>query len=144
DLLRGGQGDDAIVGFTGNDLIFGDLGQDALEGSEGNDTFVFDSAGATATTNPSPVGAAGDTIFDFDLLGDDRLDLGAAGNALNFVNTGQTAASEAGAAAIAASHMNGVVIYVTVNLGPGDETLVFWGTNAGGTPAERISLGQTP
>src|SRR5262249_1170923 len=126
DLLRGGQGGDAISGDNGNDLIFGDLGTDAMAGGNGNDTFAFDAAAATSPSNPSPVGPAGDTIVDFDLLGDDRLDLGAAGNALNFVNTGQSATTEAGAAAIAASHMNGTVIYVTVNLGPGDDTLVFW------------------
>jgi len=49
-----------------------------------------------------------------------------------------------GAAAIAASHMNGVVIYVTVNLGIADETLVFWDTNADGTPDEEIHLLNTP
>src|SRR5262249_21975051 len=113
DLLRGGRGDDAIGGGNGNDLIFGDLGSDTMLGGNGNDTFAFDAAAAASTSNPSPVGAGGDFITDFDLSGDDRLDLGAAGNALNFVNTGQSATTEAGAAAIAASHMNGVVIYVT-------------------------------
>jgi len=113
-------------------------------GGNGNDTFAFDAAGATSASNPSPVGPGADFIFDFDLAGDDRLDLGAAGNALNFVNTGQSATTEAGAAAIAASHMNGVVIYVTVNLGPGDDTLVFWDTNADGTPDEEVHLLGTP
>ena len=40
--------------------------------------------------------------------------------------------------------MNGTVIYVTVNLGPGDDTLVFWDTNADGTPDEEIHLAGTP
>jgi len=45
--------------------------------------------------------------------------------------------------------MNGVVIYVTVNLtggpiNPIDDTLVFWDTNADGTPDEEIHLVNTP
>jgi len=152
DLIRGGQGDDDIEGDNGNDVIFGDLGSDTLLGSNGNDTFVFDSAAAGAATNPSPVGAAGDVILDFDVAnGDtlhlqDSLHLGAAGNAQNFLNTGQSATTEGGAATIAASHMNGTVIYVTVNLNIGgvDDTLVFWDTNADGTPDEEIHLLSTP
>src|SRR5262249_57535801 len=91
DLLRGGQGSDTIYGDNGNDLIFGDLGQDLMAGGNGNDTFAFDAAGATSPSNPSPVGAGGGFIVDFDLLGDDRLDLGATVNALHFFNTGHTA-----------------------------------------------------
>jgi len=40
--------------------------------------------------------------------------------------------------------MNGIVIYVTVNLGPREDTLVFWDTNADGTPDEEIHLFGTP
>src|SRR5262249_23494456 len=140
DLIRVGQGTHSLSGHNRNGLSFRDLALDIMYGGNGNDTFAFDAAATGTSTNPSPVGATGDFIIDFDLAGDDRLDLGAAGNALNFVNTGQTATTEAGAAAIAASHMNGTVIYVTVNLGPGDETLVFWDTNADGTPDEEVHL----
>src|SRR5262249_57801640 len=129
DLIRGGQGGDAISGGNGNDLIFGDLGTDAMAGGNGNDTFAFDAAGATSASNPSPVGPAGDTIVDFDLLGDDRLDLGAAGNALNFVNTGQSATTEAGAPARAASHMNWGVIYLTGHLRPRGGPPAVWDTH---------------
>ena len=95
---------------------------------------------AAATT---PVGTP-DQIGDFDLFGDDRLDLGAAGNAINFRNSGESAASSAGAAAIADSLMNGTVIYVTVNVGAGDDTHVFWDTDGDGDPDEEISLLGTP
>jgi len=143
DLLRGGQAGDVIFGDNGNDLIFGDLGVDSLVGGNGNDTFAFDAALAGAANNPSNV-TTPDVIFDFDVDGNDRLDLGAAGNATNFVNTGASSATLAGATAIAASHMNGTVIYVTVNLGVGDDTIVFWDTNGDGHPDEAVSLVGTP
>ena len=145
DLMRGGQGNDIIFAGNGNDMIFGDLGFDAMAGGNGNDTFVFDAALAGAATNPSDVSNP-DVITDFDLAGDDVLLLGAPGNATNFLNTGQTGANLADATNIAASHMNGTVIYVTVNvdfLGNSD-TIVFWDTDGDGHPDEAISLVNTP
>src|SRR5262249_38972325 len=146
DLLRGGQGNDVLYGFNGNDMLFGDLGVDTLSGGAGNDTFFFDAA--TSAFNPSPV-TAPDQIVDFDLNGDDVLHLGVAANATNFVNSGQSASTLAGAAAIADADMDGTVIYVTVNvtsgLGPTtDNTVVFWDTDGDGHPDEAVALDNTP
>jgi hypothetical protein len=94
--------------------------------------------------------AAPDVVGDFDLLGDDRLNLGAAGNAVNFVNSGQSVATLAGATAVADSILNGTVIYVTVNVETGlpggstDNTVVFWDTDADGDADEAIQLAFTP
>jgi Ca2+-binding RTX toxin-like protein len=136
DLLRGGQDADQIHGGDGNDLIFGDLGADRLIGGEGNDTYGF-VAGNSPISGPDVVG-------DFDIFGDDFLDLGTPGNAANFRNSGETAATFDGARAIADDIMNGTVIYVTVNLGEGDNTVVFWDTDGDGDADEAIELQDTP
>src|SRR5262249_38398095 len=112
-------------------------------GGNGNDTFAFDAAGATSASNPSPANNP-DFIFDFDLAGDDRLDLGAAGHPLHFRNTRRSAGARAGPPADTAPHTDGAVIQVTRNLGPADNTIVFWDTNADGTPDEAIALSGTP
>ncbi len=39
--MRGGQGDDFVVGGAGNDTVIGDLGRDQLWGSEGADVFIL-------------------------------------------------------------------------------------------------------
>lgn len=41
-VLQGGDGDDQLLGGTGNDLISGDAGADVLRGRGGHDTIVFD------------------------------------------------------------------------------------------------------
>jgi peptidyl-prolyl cis-trans isomerase B (cyclophilin B) len=138
DLIRGGQDGDFIFGGNGNDLIFGDLGTDAMRGGEGNDTFGFLPGHSPFTTEP-------DHINDFDIFGDDFLDLGAAGNAANFRNSGETAATFDGARAIADDIMNGTVIYVTVTQqGSPDSTIVFWDTDGDGSADEAIVLDGTP
>jgi hypothetical protein len=65
--------------------FFCDLRVDVLQGGNGNDTFVFDTT--APGFNPSPV-ASPDHINNLDFLGDDRLDLGAPGSAVNFVIAG--------------------------------------------------------
>jgi hypothetical protein len=113
----------------------------------GDDTFFF---AAFGVTNPSPVHAP-DSINDFDSLGgDDRLDLGEAANATNFVNTGTLSGPAAqprttllDAIAQADEIMNGTVIYVAVGYQPGPaapSTLVFWDCDADGDADEAILL----
>jgi hypothetical protein len=120
-------------------------------GGNGDDTFTFDPT--AAGFNPSPV-ATPDLIGDFDLFGDDRLNLGAAGNAVNFVNSGVSVATLGGATAVADGILNGSVIYVTVNVEtsaefPGgfsfttDNTVVFWTPTTTATPTKR-SHSSTP
>jgi hypothetical protein len=93
--------------------------------------------------------ATPDRTTDFDLAGDDRLNLGAPGNAVNFVNSGVSVATLAGATAVADSILNGTVIYVTVNVETGfgittDNTVVFWDTDADGDADEAVALLNTP
>ncbi|MBW4462727.1 MAG: hypothetical protein KME47_21190 [Nodosilinea sp. WJT8-NPBG4] len=55
DNLLGGTGDDALFGFDGNDLLDGDAGNNTAFGGEGTDTFgLFNGPGIT-------------TVLDFDL-----------------------------------------------------------------------------
>jgi Ca2+-binding RTX toxin-like protein len=146
DVVRGGQGSDRLYGDDGNDLLFGDLHADTLTGGNGNDTFAFDAA--SATFNPSPADDP-DQVLDFDLAGDDRLDLGAPGSAANFLNSGESAPTLTDAAAIANGLFAGGVIYVTVNVASGlgdatDNTVVFWDTDGDGDADEAVALVNTP
>ncbi|WP_442487638.1 Ig-like domain-containing protein [Halomonas litopenaei] len=76
DILRGGAGDDILVGAGGNDLLLGGSDDDLMMGGYGADTFAFESGDAG-----SEGGAAVDTIADFTLgsvgsdTSADRLDL---------------------------------------------------------------------
>lgn len=56
--IRGGEGNDIIVGTANSDGIYGGLGNDTLTGGAGEDTFVF----TESTQTPSNV----DLIKDFD------------------------------------------------------------------------------
>jgi Ca2+-binding RTX toxin-like protein len=146
DWMRGGQGDDRLYGNNGHDLMFGDLGADTMTGGSGNDTYGF--APASGSFNPSSL-TSPDQITDFDLSGDDRLDLGAAANSTNFINSGQASATLAGAAALADARMDGTVIYVVVNVATGlghtsDNPVVFWDTDGNGSPDMAIALVNTP
>ncbi|WP_442487637.1 Ig-like domain-containing protein [Halomonas litopenaei] len=72
DILRGGAGDDILVGAGGNDLLLGGSDDDLMMGGYGADTFAFESGDAG-----SEGGAAVDTIADFTLGGfgsDDNAD----------------------------------------------------------------------
>lgn len=82
DLLRGGNGNDTLNGDAGNDRLLGDSGNDTLNGGSGrdflnggegintltggtgNDTFIF-----------SSVNGSSNTITDFSLSENDRLDI---------------------------------------------------------------------
>jgi Ca2+-binding RTX toxin-like protein len=61
--LEGLGGSDQLDGRGGSDRLVGGLGADILTGGTGNDTFVF------------TAGHGHDTITDFDLSGDDRLEI---------------------------------------------------------------------
>ncbi|MEG3756327.1 VCBS domain-containing protein, partial [Psychromonas arctica] len=66
-ILVGTDADDTLVGGDGDDMLTGGLGNDILTGGEGSDTYIweFDS---NANNNI-------DTITDFDIDGEDVLDL---------------------------------------------------------------------
>lgn len=70
DVLDGGSGNDRLVGGAGNDQLVGGLGADQLFGGAGADIFVFRSAGVSTVAT-----ASRDTIFDFDGVSGDRIDL---------------------------------------------------------------------
>ncbi len=61
--LEGLAGDDVLDGRGGNDRLAGGTGDDSLTGGTGNDVFVFAS------------GDGRDTITDFDLSGDDLMEI---------------------------------------------------------------------
>ncbi|MEL0660835.1 VCBS domain-containing protein, partial [Psychromonas arctica] len=65
--IIGTDGDDTLVGGDGDDMLTGGLGNDILTGGDGGDTYIweFDSS---ANSNI-------DTITDFDIDGEDVLDL---------------------------------------------------------------------
>jgi hypothetical protein len=116
-----------------------------LLGGGGNDTSAFDPP--APGFNPSPV-AAPDRVLDFDLAGDDVLDLGAPGTAANFLNSGQTTTTLASATTIADGLLGGSVIYVTVNveLGLGataTNTVLFWDSDGDGDADVAIALVNT-
>ncbi len=71
-LLTGGSGDDLLNGGSGNDTLYGALGADDLTGGAGADTFLF-----KALTDTTVALAGRDSIFDFSLTGNDRIDLSA-------------------------------------------------------------------
>jgi len=62
DYLKGHSGDDHLRGGSGNDTLRGNSGNDTLEGETGDDTFIFDA------------GWDHDTITDFDVAGNEKLD----------------------------------------------------------------------
>lgn len=64
DNLHGGSGNDILFGDAGNDVLWGGLGADTMTGGTGADRFVFDTSTASS-----------DTIADFKLTENDRLDL---------------------------------------------------------------------
>jgi serralysin len=142
DTLRGGQNDDSLLAGEGNDWLFGDLGVDTLAGGIGNDIFFFET-GTTLVASP-------DIIIDFDLSGDDQLYFlgGPAGKPTNFLNSGQSVATLAAAAAAADDLLNGSMIYVAVNVTSlgltNDNTVVYYDSNADGTADQAVILLNTP
>ena len=63
DVLNGNAGNDRLTGRDGDDVLAGGTGRDVLDGGAGNDTFVFNE------------GDGFDRIRNFDLQGDDQLQL---------------------------------------------------------------------
>ena len=76
--LFGGEGADTLDGKAGEDRLFGDQGGDRLTGGAGSDTFVYrhlsDSLRGAGTSL-----ANRDLITDFDLQGNDSIDVSALG-----------------------------------------------------------------
>ena len=111
DRLNGEGGEDDIFGGAGNDVITGDAGEDVLNGEAGNDTFQY---------------AIGDGADEVD--GGTELDTlsitgTAGGNVLDVVFNG-TSLTE---------FENGTVVNVesvTADLGAGNDTLSYAGSNA--------------
>lgn len=63
DVLNGNGGGDRLTGGDGDDVLSGGRGRDVLDGGQGDDTFVFNE------------GDGFDRIRNFDLLGDDKLQI---------------------------------------------------------------------
>lgn len=63
DVLNGNRGGDRLSGGDGDDVLSGGRGRDVLDGGQGDDTFVFNE------------GDGFDRIRNFDLLGDDKLQI---------------------------------------------------------------------
>lgn len=63
DVLNGNGGNDILTGGDGDDILSGGAGRDRLDGGDGDDTFVFGD------------GDGFDFIRNFDLRGDDRIQL---------------------------------------------------------------------
>lgn len=71
DRLFGRGGDDVIVGGLGVDVIYGNMGADRMTGNQANDRYIY------FTDGDSGVGAGNrDVITDFDVQGNDRIELG--------------------------------------------------------------------
>lgn len=66
DILRGGSGDDILRGGDGDDRLVGGRGSDTLDGGNGVDTFVF---------RANHIGTGVDTIKDFSLAQNDKIDI---------------------------------------------------------------------
>ena len=68
DTLNGNAGNDYLVGGTGNDILNGGSGSDNLYSEAGADILLWDAA------TFSEIGAV-DNVYDFDLVGGDKLDV---------------------------------------------------------------------
>ena len=116
DFLVGGAGDDVLLGNAGNDSLLGGGGADAMTGGMGNDVFII-AAGATGLTLPTA-----DKVMDF-ATGTDRLSLGVAGSASNFLKASSAVADFA--SALAAANM----AFASDVGGPKEYVFQFDGTN---------------
>jgi Ca2+-binding RTX toxin-like protein len=82
DQVYGGAEDDLIGGQGGDDFLSGDDGRDTLLGEEGRDRLVGGSGddqlagGGEADVFVFGLGAGTDRVFDFEVSGGDRFDLG--------------------------------------------------------------------
>ena len=70
DILFGGSGRDILNGGLGNDQLIGGLGSDILTGGLGDDTFIYNDNDA-----PPLLGLAREVITDFNIAGNDKIDL---------------------------------------------------------------------
>jgi len=66
-IIVGTDGNDTLIGGDGDDMLTGGLGNDLLTGGDGGDTYIWD-FDSSANNNV-------DTITDFDIKGEDVLDL---------------------------------------------------------------------
>jgi serralysin len=72
DILLGGSGHDILNGGLGIDQLFGGLGSDILTGGLGDDIFFYNDNDA-----PPSLGLAREVITDFNIAGNDTIDLNA-------------------------------------------------------------------
>jgi serralysin len=73
DTLVGGAGADTLLGGSGNDRLEGGEGVDQLTGGAGDDVFVASATGPLVQTKMGAMTI--DVIWDFDLNGNDMIDL---------------------------------------------------------------------
>lgn len=72
--LRGGAGDDTIIGGGDGDIIFGDLGNDTLTGGGGDDIFLYNAGDGSDVITDFNAGNTG-TLSDGDSTNNDFIDL---------------------------------------------------------------------
>jgi Ca2+-binding RTX toxin-like protein len=125
DLIYGGQDDDSIYGGSDNDTLIGGMGSDSMFGGSGADRFVFSTAGQ------SPSMATADTIDDFTVVNQDRIDV--SGIDANDAAAGDQAFSWLGASLVGGANA------AWYNVQEGD-TFVFASTNGDANPELAIRL----
>lgn len=114
EIVYGQEGNDTIVGGAENNIISGGGGADVMEGGGGNDTFVF-YPGETGIGSPeSTDNSRPDNIINF-LTGYDKIQLGVAGTATNFIKGADTGAGNFdNAYADALTAFDGTILYYYV------------------------------
>ncbi|MEL6476443.1 MAG: hypothetical protein AAFR17_03875 [Pseudomonadota bacterium] len=70
DRLFGRGGDDSLIGGTLNDVLYGNAGADEMSGGAGNDRYIY-----FAASDSRVGGRDRDVITDFDVQGNDRIEL---------------------------------------------------------------------
>jgi Ca2+-binding RTX toxin-like protein len=133
--IEGLAGDDTIFGTSFADTLTGGTGVDVMTGGDGADVFVV------AAADTGIIVATADTITDFTTTVD-KLSLGAAGSAGNFLAVG-TAVADFAAALVAAdaafaADAGGAKTYYVAN--DGTNTYVFIDQGGNGVAAEDVII----
>ena len=111
DRLNGEGGEDDIFGGAGNDIITGGAGEDVLNGEAGNDTFLYTIGDGADEVDG---GTELDTLSITGTAGNNTLDVVFNGTSLTEFENGTVVNVES----------------VTANLGAGNDTLSYAGSNA--------------
>ena len=149
DELDGRAGDDTIDGSAGDDTITGGEGADFLTGGGQSDLFVFDD-GDSADAAFMENGGAGvnsgdqykgffDVITDFDLDGDDQLDL----TAVNNDGTGGDVGTDPLGANEYAVYQGSWDGTDTFTIGGGADAILVYDQDAGGNDAAIVLVGSS-